>query len=426
VRLAARDETVADEVARLTASPGEIVKRFKANLASLKRSRRFVPYRESRDFSRELADLLEDLKAGVTDPRAGVELTAAFFAADNAVFGRCDDSGGGIGDVFRIDACDLFVHFASRCDDKGWLSEVVRKLVEDDGYGVRDSLLTRAAGYLPEANIREMIDRLWLSAGQREGQDSRHRYHLIRELALQVKDAPLYERATNAAWPGGAVAFLLDIAAAYLEAGDSRTAFDRIGRMPEADPWKVDERDRLLLRIQRELAMPDDAAKTAWRIFRRHRSEETLATLLASIGEHRRAEVIEGESALILREVALSLTDARFLMNQDRMDEAESYLLARAAQLNGDAYDSIAPLAKRLDESGRPLLATILYRALLDSILARGQTGAYTYGVRYLKRLDLLAGQVTTWREFPSHETYKNDLLRAHGRKTSFWSRYGK
>jgi len=71
------------------------------------------------------------------------------------------------------------------------------------------------------------------------------------------------------------------------------------------------------------------------------------------------------------------------------------------------------------------LADALLYRALLDSILCRAQTKTYSHGGRYLRKLDRLAGAVVDWRSFQSHDLYMEKLRLNHGRKSSFWSRYG-
>jgi hypothetical protein len=108
------------------------------------------------------------------------------------------------------------------------------------------------------------------------------------------------------------------------------------------------------------------------------------------------------------------------------MDDAESYILSRAGELDGDFYSSLVPLAKSMDAEGRHLVATVLYRALLDSILESGNTRAYSHGVRYLKKLDKMASSVTDWKGFPKHSSYVSALRTAHGRKHSFWALYDK
>jgi len=79
----------------------------------------------STGFSRELEILLQDLKSGVYDPYTGVELVAVFYEVDNTVFEMCADSSGNIGDVFHYDDKELFVDYASRCEDKERIADII-------------------------------------------------------------------------------------------------------------------------------------------------------------------------------------------------------------------------------------------------------------------------------------------------------------
>ena len=155
---------VSDAVKRLLTTPDENIKRYKTKLAGLKRSQKFIFWHESGDFAQQLQQLLMDLKSSVKEPCAGVELVGRFFEADTSIFNRCDDSNGEIGEVFRYSATDLFISFASRCENKHFIADLMIKLNEDDGYGVRDSLFERAGEYLPESILRAMIDELWTRA----------------------------------------------------------------------------------------------------------------------------------------------------------------------------------------------------------------------------------------------------------------------
>ena len=116
--IAVSSDAADDLIERLIATPDENVQRFKKKLAGLKRSRRFIDWRSSSGFARDLEMLLQDVKAGVTDPLTGVKLVAAFYETDESVFDRCDDSSGRVGDVFRFDAKELFMEYASCCPDK--------------------------------------------------------------------------------------------------------------------------------------------------------------------------------------------------------------------------------------------------------------------------------------------------------------------
>ncbi|WP_051958069.1 DUF6880 family protein [Desulfobacter vibrioformis] len=118
LNLAVHSEEADDLIEQLIATPKENVQRFNKKLSGLKHSNRFIDWRGASSFARELEMLLQDLKSGVDDPLTGIELVAAFYEADNTIFEMCDDSSGNIGDVFRYDAKELFVDYASRCKDK--------------------------------------------------------------------------------------------------------------------------------------------------------------------------------------------------------------------------------------------------------------------------------------------------------------------
>ncbi len=118
LNLAVHSDEADDLIEQLITTPRKNVQRFKKKLSGLKRRKRFIGWRESASFAREIEMLLQDLKSGVDDPLTGVELVAAFYEADSTVFEMCDDSSGNIGDVFRYDAKELFLDYASRCSDK--------------------------------------------------------------------------------------------------------------------------------------------------------------------------------------------------------------------------------------------------------------------------------------------------------------------
>jgi hypothetical protein len=146
---------------------------------------------------------------------------------------------------------------------------------------------------------------------------------------------------------------------------------------------------------------------------------------LSVVGKGHEGEVIDDETKSILASPRLSYSDAEFLIVMGRLDEAETYLLARAEQLNGGFYTALLPLARDMEKAGRLIVATAIYRALLESILARAISKYYTHGVRYLKKLDALSKKIENWGDVVSHEEYKAELRRIHARKNSFWSKYG-
>jgi hypothetical protein len=67
--------------------------------------------------------------------------------------------------------------------------------------------------------------------------------------------------------------------------------------------------------------------------------------------------------------------------------------------------------------------ATVLYRALIDDVLAHARSSAYGHAARYLARLEIMSDRIERIPPgLPDHAAYKAELQRAHGRKTGFWS----
>ncbi|HID02671.1 MAG TPA: hypothetical protein EYP18_05630, partial [Desulfobacterales bacterium] len=193
LELAIQSDAADDMVDRLIATPQENTVRFREKLSSLKQSRYFIDWRESLSFSRELEALLQDLKAGVDDPLTGVELVSAFYETDSRIFENCDDSSGHVGEVYQYDAKELFVEYASHCEDKVKVADIILKLQENDDYGVRDTLIDCASDCLPETAIRSMITKLQkLVENEEDEYRKRHNLRLIESLARQIKDPELF------------------------------------------------------------------------------------------------------------------------------------------------------------------------------------------------------------------------------------------
>lgn len=409
----------------MIATHKENIRGIKAKLAGLKRAQRFIPWNKSSELSHQLIVLLADIMAGVTEPKTGVEQITKFYECDNNTFGRCDDSSGVIGDVFRFEAQKLFIHYAAGCDDKSWLCEIILNLLRDDEYGIRAELLDSASSFLPTDSMRELIDRFWwLSKKEKSDSWKAHRWLSgIESLARQLGDAPLFEEARLKAWPKLTIAACMDIARVYLDTGDAPTALSWMEKAPKAEHFEY-EKNQLLQAIYEKLGDQEKLADIAWRIFRNSRSKQNLEKLLQIIGEDKYEQVVNEQSRQILKDEYFSYTDAAFLIEIGRMDDAETYIILNADKLDGDFYWSLLPLAKNLEMEDHWLAACVIYRALLESILRRAISKYYHHGVRYLKKLDTLSPNVTNWREIPLHDIYKQELTKIHFRKKAFWTKY--
>ena len=181
LKLAEQNEEVDDYMEHILSTPSENVVRFKAKLAGLKRRTRFITWAESRYFAQDLETMLENLEAGIKTPEEGLELVADFFKSDRYIFELCDDSGGYVGDVFRCNACTLFIKFANSCRNKTTVLQLLKNLYKKDDYGVRFCPIESASQYLSENDIRILIEEFEKEALKYED-DSREKCHWQREI----------------------------------------------------------------------------------------------------------------------------------------------------------------------------------------------------------------------------------------------------
>jgi tetratricopeptide (TPR) repeat protein len=400
-------------------------RKFGSDLKEARRLRGFLSGRRTATFARELTGVLQDLKHEVGDTQTGIEIAAAFFRSDSFLFQDCDDSSGSLIDVFKNEGRDLFVHYAAKCEQKEWLAGVVFELMQENDYGARDVVLDSASEYLPETVIRGLIKRFQAGdQSERKADGERVRSPHVESLARQINDPRLYEEITLAGNPEPGVADCIDMGEAYLESGDPQSALSWLMRIPADGPFQSDRRDLLLAATHMKLGNKPEAEEAVWRMFRRSRNAGSFKLLLETIGPDQRDRVIGDETQLILETAGLSYDDADFLVMCNRMEEAEAYLLERDTKLDGHYYGALNRFATAMEEDRRYLAASIIYRVLLESILAHAISKYYAHGVRYLLKIDKLAQGVTDWRKFVPHETYVAQLRQTHVRKSSFWTLY--
>jgi hypothetical protein len=413
-------------VDRLLASPKENAKSFKKRLSSLKRRKHFISWGESGAYARDLASMLKGLEATVSDPRAGVESVAAFYEADCHIFEQCDDSNGSVGDVFKFEAAQLFSSYACRCDDKEWLADLVIQLNQNDGFGVRDVLFEKMGEFLPETVMRAVVNKLWaMSKSETDIYKGRHWLFALEDLAQQLKDPMLLEQVKRADSGGGlSIASVIEIAKLHFQCGDFSSALNWVERVPLDQSYMEHDRDQLLIAIYKKQNDVANLTETANRVFRRDRDMDSLQMLVEAVGEEKRASIIEEESKAILKGREFDSSNANFLVETGRIDDAERYIISRTKKLNGDFYSNLLPLAKIMLKHDRLVAASVIYRALLDSILARAKSKYYHHGIAYLKKLDSLAPKVKNWQKVEPHSNYLASLQHNHRLKSSFWSQY--
>jgi len=264
-----------------------------------------------------------------------------------------------------------------------------------------------------------------------------HARHLI-ELRQRVADARgdvdafvALETALPGRFPDAAeIAERLSGAGRHREALDwlRRPARPTIKRLTLADLQAglaprdpaAERRARLEVRVLEALGERAEARALRWKLFEETLDPDALCEHLAHLPDFEDVDAFDAAFAHALAS-PLIYAALRFLIEWPRLDLAERLVAERRAEWDGRRYEILAPAAEALAAS-HPLGATILYRALIDSILDRGQSLAYPHAARYTAELEALAQREDpNWPIDPAR-TYQAELRRRHGRKQGFWS----
>lgn len=425
LKLALTHEAADEVVDRLLASPAQNLSRYRRKLAQLRHRDRFIDWRGADGFANELILLLDDLQAAVTDPLEGFKQVAAFYETDEAIFEQCDDSSGSVGWVFSHNALNLLIDYGSRCEDEEALLEIIFNLCKEDPYGARGQVIDCAVHCLSEANLRTLIARFQELAAKRSHSDGkRSALSLVESLAQQIEDPKLFEETRLESWGKDSPAGMLAIARVYFENDDMPAALAWLEKMPADDGFREREKKDLLMDICRKLGDREQLEPMLRERFRSSYAASDWTELLGIAGPDREATVVAREVEHILAHKKLVERAALFLISIGKIDEAEAYLLQRHQQIKGYLYGTLLELAEKFVAHDRSLVASIIYRELLRSILERGNAKAYRHGANYLHVLDKLEPQVANWQQFETHDQFKQRIYQDHRRKRSFWPQY--
>uniref|UniRef100_UPI0040474444 DUF6880 family protein n=1 Tax=Yoonia sp. TaxID=2212373 RepID=UPI0040474444 len=184
----------------------------------------------------------------------------------------------------------------------------------------------------------------------------------------------------------------LGIATQLLEAGRATEALDWV-RKPGRRTFDGADGDPSPARVSLEarvLEVLDDkpaAQALRWHCFEAALSADVLREYLKNLPDFEDIEAEERAHALALEKTE-SEAALVFFLNWPRLDLAAKLIETQPHRWNGGDWHILPKVAKLLEHDS-PLAATILYRALLDDILDRARSKAYSHGAKYLGKLTL-------------------------------------
>jgi hypothetical protein len=429
------------------ASPAEAAREVRKRLATLARSRAFVDWPQRASF---IADLELQRQAiattvGKADPAEGLELMWRFMGLAETLFERCDDSSGRLGEVFRAACDDLGALAEAARPSPGTLADRVFEALCDNGYGQFDELIVRLAPALGAEGLERLKGRLTALAEEPDPSDEERvvvgwsrdgalyahelermrRTSIVRDGLEQIADLQGDVEAFIAQYEDvrAVPAIAARIATRLLGAGRAGDALAALEASDGSRGHVPREWTDARLAALDALGRAADAQALRWASFEQHLDAGRLREYLKRLPEFDDIEVEERALALVRASPRLHSALA-FLVEWPQLDLAADLVVARAADLDGDRYDILAPAAEAL-EARHPLAATLLLRAMIDFSLEKGRASRYRHAARHLATCAALSTRIADFGSAGDHEVYRADLEARHGRKSSFWSLVG-
>lgn len=431
---------------------GAVAKLIDRRLAGLARARAFVDWDKERAFGDDLAALVASIatELAAADPAMAADRLLRFIATHERVFERIDDSSGRIQGVYAdaIDALGLVAARMSADETSNLPAQIMAALGESE-HGYLPKVADQVIPHLPpfaraewdadlaariaerhEAEVGKRASGRWFysmtdqwrrmrQALARAGGDLDQVIALEREKPETSRDSLGIAAQLLAA---GRAAEALD----WVRAGGARRHSVLMGLdgADETDASPAVQQALLEAKIVTALGQVDAAQALRWQRFGETLAPALLRAHLKTLPDF---DDIEAEEAAVAQALdhADPMVALRFFLAWPRDDLAARVVVRHRASWSGSDWHILPPIADRLQHES-PLAATILYRVLLDDILARARSKAYGHASKYLAALDRLAAASETAGDRPadlsSHAQYRESLRATHGRKSRFWA----
>mgnify|MGYP003385151657 CR=1 FL=1 len=403
---------------------------IKKSIASLKRKKAFVDYRDSFQLGQEIEHISHEVMTKLLplSTKLTLELLEKLMATGPNSLERCDDSGGCVGGAYQ-DCAVLWLQAAKQSVNQGlsqssdWI-EKIKKLVADDDYALHEELLPHVDILLSQDDMRQLAfyyeTELRRSVKDQDGTDMRW-YSLkarvnLDAIAHALKDCELLERSLLVASPKPNSMQLTSLIKSCIQQEDNERALKWLQKHDEKSPswlsFKIESYSKL-----GKGAELFNLCEQLMQVQPNFESFKTVVEACPDQLEHWQQQANELIEKLDIAE------QLELLLSLQKFDQALSLALENTHQLEQTFYSTLLYLLGLVPEDGEEhsLLKVIFYRSLLSDLLNRAYSKAYRYGASYLKQLRKLDSLVEDYKSLANHEAFEIQLREKHGRKRSFW-----
>lgn len=425
--------------------PEAVAKLVERRLSSLEKARSSIDWPKIKEFEKDLAATLATIldEIGPVAPSLAFDLLLRFLADASGVFQRVLASSNHLDDLYAQAATNLGPLAERQAPaERANLPERVLAAANDG-----DSLASRMIGSMLEhASAAELETWDGLLARKVASVADAYRAYPYRQLrqdiatrrddldgwiALErqksdrVRDPlAIAEKLIAAGRAAEALPWLDSDNASPVGFTDALDIADGVSRR---DP-RLRARVGLRARALETLGRKQEAQDLRWATFKTTLDPTVLRDYIAKLDDFAEFDALDKAFAHAVSARARYRALA-FLTEWPRLDHAAALVIGSHRAWDGRHFGVLQPAADRLREA-QPLAASLLYRAMVEVILARGQSEAYGLGVGYLARLDQLAPQLEAGAMAKlgrlTHADWRSAIRRSYGRKFGFWAAVGK
>jgi hypothetical protein len=426
--------------------PKDVAADLRKRFASLRRATSFVDWRKQKALVRDLEGLLGMIENTIAphDVDEAFELLWSFLLLAPSIHERTDDSNGLVGDVIR-DAMRIVAKISPQMSADGKaLAERILDAVAEAGYGEFDGIIPATAEALGAEGLEHLkqITEAWAAAPPSEHELERYRRYGLSSPEDSVRRSKESTRsiilADVADAQGDVDAYMArysaeqltygtiapGVARRLLDAGRIDEAFDIVMRARAAEDGKSVrmfryDLDEVYEECLEKLGRVDELKAHLWDTFEQTLSQRSLRRYLKMLPDF---DDVEAEArALALAETYPHLGAAiSFLVDWPSHERAARVVMARAGDLDGNAYHTLTIAADAL-EARHPLAACLLRRAMVQDTLDGGKSKRYRYAARHLAECQSCDPAIADYGDFPTHTQFVEALRQQHGRKYGFW-----
>ena len=411
-------------------------------ITALRSARSFLDSQKQRDFVKDLDLQRAMIVDRVAETRAdlALDLMWRFMGLAEPAFNRVDDSSAAVESIFRFACEDLGTIAIKAKPDAVALADRVFAAVMANDYGVFNDLVTTMLPALGDAGTERLKSRLTQALADRSRKSANGNQHVLRDVLREIADGQADVDGYIALVPkeeGSRPDVGADIARRLLAAGRTTEALAALEnakpkqRARRAMDYDLDELDvaeygdggsweTVYIEALDASGQEEKAQTLRWAAFEERLSSAHLRAYLKKLPDFDDVETEERAMAHALGfgifEVALA-----FFKEWPDQNRATQLVLARASEINGNAYYLLDPAA-RLIEGKHPLAATLLRRAMIEDTLGGAKSTRYKHAARHLLECSSLASNIRDFGTFETHDGFVARLRARHGRKTGFWA----